>query len=117
MAEDFDDDGDLPDLGPCCMCDGRYRVRTIITLNRRCEVPGHGWGCIVCRLPADGACAVLCDDCYDVYQRTPEALTVACRGYPAENGRCGIADLDPEPFEHDESKHRNEALLIGEGDV
>jgi hypothetical protein len=74
--------GDLPDLGPCCMC-GAPRPYAIVMLKRRAAVRGHGWGCVVCGLPADGAVAVLCDPCFERYHRDPAALTLACAGYPS----------------------------------
>jgi hypothetical protein len=69
-------------------------------LDKRCVVSGHGWGCLVCGLPADGASYVLCDDCHD-HQRAPR---FACRGYPGEDGRIAIQMLTTS-FKHDMSKH------------
>jgi hypothetical protein len=60
--------GDMPDLGPCCMC-GIPEPQAIVMLSRRAAVPGHGWGCVVCGLPPDGAVAVLCDPCFEQYHR------------------------------------------------
>jgi hypothetical protein len=93
------------DLGPCCMCETSQGVTNIIMLDRRCAVPGHGWGCVVCHLPNDGAVAVLCDDCHELYRRRPEYLLDACRGHPATEGRIAIEDLPPGPFAHDLTKH------------
>lgn len=97
------DDDDLPDLGPCCMCEGLAGVSNIILLERRGVVAGHGWGCIECGLPMDGASAVLCDPCFDRYLADESVLTIACRGYPATDGRVAIAVLPP--FNHDAAKH------------
>ena len=96
----LDTDSDHPNLGPCCMCEGLEGVKNIITLSRRSAVPGHGWGCLVCDLPSDGAYAVLCDDCTSRWQEEPERLKTACRGYPSE-GRIAIKDLPEGHFDHD----------------
>ena len=108
---------DLPALGPCCMCDGTEKVTTIIMLERRCMVSGHGWGCAVCGLPLDGASAVLCDDCFVTYRSEPELLTTACRGYPATEGRIAIAELPPGTFDHDPVKHAIDDLGQAAADV
>lgn len=99
--------GDGPELGPCCICQGPGS-RTIILLARRGAVPGHGWGCVVCGLPADGAVAVLCDWCVPKYERDAALLTHACRGHPASDGRIPIAELPAGEFKHDRTKHSPE---------
>ena len=91
-------------LGPCCICGGPD-AEAIVMLDRRCIVPGHGWGCVVCGLPNDGASSVLCDGCREDFKRDPTLLKIACRGYPATEGRIAIADLPPHPFDHDTAKH------------
>jgi hypothetical protein len=108
--EDYgvDEPSDTPNLGPCCMCEATTGVRNLIMLDRRCVIAGHGWGCLVCGLPSDGASAVLCDDCLTLYRADNAWLTIACRGYPGEDGRVAIAELPPEPFEHDMAKHAGE---------
>lgn len=102
---DDEPDGDCPDLGVCCLCEAR-QASTLIMLERRCAVPGHGWACFACGLPPDGASAVLCRVCTEIYETDPERLQLACRGYPASDGRIPIAELPPERFDHDEAKHR-----------
>lgn len=94
------DDRDDPDLGSCCICGGADRVHAIVTLELKNQVPGHGWGCFVCRLPMDGASAVLCDDCCTGWQNGQVELQWACRGYPATDGRVPIGELT-EPHTHD----------------
>jgi hypothetical protein len=74
-------------------------------LSRRCLVPGHGWGCAICNLPADGAVAVLCIECEPIYHADASALRFACRGYPASEGRVPINELPTEHFDHDLNKH------------
>jgi len=103
LVDALDEASDTPSLGPCCMCETLAGVRNIIMLDRRCVVAGHGWGCVVCGLPSDGACAVLCDACALLYLAGETPLTIACRGYPATDGRVAIAVLPP--FEHDITKH------------
>lgn len=98
-------ENDAPDLGPCCRCETRAGVRNIVMLDRRCAVPGHGWGCVVCGLPPDGASAVLCDDCLAKWQDDESRLTIACRGYPGEDGRIAIAELPAGRFAHDMARH------------
>jgi hypothetical protein len=85
-------------------------VRNIMMLDVRCLVPGHGWGCVVCNLPPDGASAVLCDPCLRKY-RNGSTLRFACRGWPADDGRAPLARFS-QRFEHDERLHaENERSL------
>ena len=97
----------MPDLGPCCICGGG-NATSIIMLDFRCAVPGHGWGCVICDLPPDGASAVLCEPCTATWQADPSKLTVACRGWPAIDGRIPIDELSNEWFGHDATKHGEE---------
>jgi hypothetical protein len=99
---------DEPKLGPCCICETTEGVHAIIMLNQRAPVPGHGWGCVQCDLPWDGAVAVLCDPCCEGYQAGTTALRFACRGYPATDGRIPIDKLPPPDFDHDHAKHQGE---------
>jgi hypothetical protein len=92
---------DKVDLGPCCACEGIRDVRNVVMLDKKAPLPGRGWGCVVCGLPLDGAVAVLCDDCLE-NGREPQ---MACRGYPAEDGRVPIGELTGS-HEHDEALHR-----------
>jgi len=71
-------------------------------LHVKNQVPGHGWGCLECHLPMDGASAVLCDDCCNGWQSGEVELQWACRGYPAIDGRVPIGELT-EPHRHDET--------------
>ena len=87
------------------MCDTRQGVHNLIMLDRRCEIPGHGWGCVVCGLPADGAYAVLCDPCREIWQADHSQMLFACRGYPASEGRIAIAELPPGEFKHRDIDH------------
>lgn len=105
-----DHDDTMPDFGPCCICEGDDRVETIIMLTKRAPVPGHGWGCVLCRLSSDGAYAIICAACFPAFwQKSRSGLTngaaglrFACHGYLASHGRIPIAELT-EPFDHDPS--------------
>lgn len=94
-------------LGTCCACEGTAFVRNIVMLPWRSPTPGHGWACLVCGLPNDGAVAVVCDTCMDRNTRFP----VACRGYPASEGRIPMSELT-EKFEHDKDQHAHESQMI-----
>jgi hypothetical protein len=105
----IDDDDDFlaepaPDIGPCCCCGGTENVRNIVLLSRRCSVPGTGWFCVVCGLPADGASYVACDRCLEADAPPREVIL----GYPNDRRREPIENLSPEPFEHDMTKHEPE---------
>lgn len=104
-----DDEDDEVKLGACCICETTDGVVNILMLHHRGLVPDHGWGCVQCNLPCDGAVAVLCDACLERTQESASlALRFFCRGYPATDGRAPIAELPPEPFDHDASKHLDE---------
>lgn len=92
-------------LGACCICETTEGVTAILMLDRFAPVPGHGWGCAVCGLPAEGAVAVLCDKCADSRLNGGVELRFVCRGYPAIDGRIPYGELSPEVFEHDRAKH------------
>lgn len=81
---------DAPYLGPCCVCETEAGVHNIIMLDRQAVMSGHGWGCLVCGLASDGAMAVLCDPCLKAWQADNSILKIACRGYPAKDGRVAI---------------------------
>lgn len=104
MSDDLEWDSEPPDdppsLGPCCICETETGARMIVMLPFKGLVPGHGWGCVVCNLPMDGASAVLCDGCLEDYAADRKTLRFACRGYPATEGRVPIEALT-EPHAHD----------------
>lgn len=89
------------DLGPCCICETTIGVRNILMLRHKAPIAGHGWGCVVCNLPHDGAVAVVCDACVG------QPLKFACRGYPSADGRIPIAELTG-THEHDTARHRDD---------
>jgi hypothetical protein len=97
---------DVPSLGPCCICerDTAGSVHNVIMLPFRNQVPGHGWGCVVCDMPADGATAVVCDECIELWRSGERDLAFACRGWPGTDGRMPIGELS-EVFEHNRARH------------
>ena len=86
-------DADL-DLGPCCACSREgSEVRTLLMLDRKAHIPGTGWGNAAAGLPADGAIAVLCDNCLE----TGSELTQVVYGFVASKERRPLEELT-EPF-------------------
>ena len=100
---------DTLDMGPCCVCETTGpSVRNILMLPKKGHVPGHGWGCVVCHLPPDGATAVVCDACF----AAKATLRFVCRGWPAVDGRVPIDELLlQENHQHDPEAHRLHDLL------
>jgi len=98
--EDEELHDDPPTLGPCCICEAETGARTIVMLPVKGVIPGHGWGCVLCKLPMDGASAVVCDECAGDLESGTKQLRFACRGYPATDGRVPIETLTV-PHEHD----------------
>jgi hypothetical protein len=82
-----------PSFGPCCICGGDFKVRNVLMLHRKSPIPGRGWGCVVCKLPNDGAVAVLCDPCFKQLKAKKAKLRFACKGYPSKDGRVSIDEL------------------------
>lgn len=90
-------------LGPCCSCgrdDPKHPARNVLMLQQKSPIPGRGWGCVQCGLPADGAVAVVCDECLQANR--PRQF--ACRGWPGVDGRVAIGELVGS-HQHDLSKH------------
>jgi hypothetical protein len=88
------------DFGPCCACGGRESVRNLICLDKKGPMPGRGWSCLVCGLPADGAVAVICDRCV----QSAAEIREVCAGFPTDGGRVPIEALLGE-HRHDLAKH------------
>jgi len=89
--------------GPCCACEQEDgRVRNVLFLPKKGLVPGSGWGCLTCRLPTDGALAVLCDAC--LAQKKPIRFAVSSRA--DKKGRVPIEELQGE--------YKHNLLLHGE---
>lgn len=87
-------------LGSCCICLGERNVSTILLLPVKNIVRGHGWGCVTCKLAADGATAVLCSDCFSDYGAGRARLRLACSGWAGTEGRVPFESLT-EPHAHD----------------
>jgi hypothetical protein len=116
--DDPDEDDSLASqpFGACCLCQrSGPTVRNFVTLPERAPVPGTGWGCVECGLPADGAMAIVCDPCADRLQEelNSDSIREVIYGLPARGGRCPRA-ADPEAFVHDRSRH---VELQGGGDA
>lgn len=92
------------DLGTCCACGGTEGVRHILMLRQKSPIPGRGWGCFCCDLPADGGVAVVCDACCGDGGGVLGKLRWACAGYPREDGRVPYSELTG-THEHDMSRH------------
>jgi hypothetical protein len=103
------------DLGLCCQCNERPATG-LTFMNRRCVIPGHGWGCVVCALPHDGAVIVFCDACGEAYEMTGAAPPLVCKGYPAADGRAPLDELPAGEFKHDEKKHAEQHRRDHAGD-
>lgn len=103
---DSDTDAEWEDYGPCCICELiTPSVNNFICLDRRAPIPGTGWGCLVCDLPADGALAVVCDDCLKLFSNQEVQLKNIVWGYPAEKQRMPYTNLSPKNFKHDPAFH------------
>lgn len=94
-------------LGTCCLCETDRNVRNILALPKKSPTPGTGWGCAVCDLPADGAMAVVCDDCLKLIEGGARPK-FACRGTAGVDGRVRIEELTGE-HAHDQEKHHEDA--------
>jgi hypothetical protein len=94
----------MPSLGSCCICETFEGVMVILLINRRAPVPGHGWGCAICGLPSDGACAVFCEPCYEFIEAGASPI-FACRGWPGSDGRIKFTELSDEHFDHIGAAH------------
>lgn len=84
----------------CCACGGACAPCYITLLTLRGPTPGRGWGCVVCKLPPDGAYAVTCGAC--IAAKRP--LTHACAGYADDPARVPIDTLNVR-FDHDLARH------------
>jgi hypothetical protein len=92
------------DLGPCCACDTTdpaAGIYNIMLLDRLCPMPGRGWGCVQCGLPANYASAVLCNACLEAKAE----IRFVCTGYPAKDGRTPIEDAPQAQVKHNPLYH------------
>lgn len=91
-------------LRPCCSCGKDVPCPNLVNMDRKAPVPGTGWGCLQCGLPADGAMAVVCERCF-LRHKKPIAVVF---GYITSRERRAIEELEPGVFEHDLTKHPEE---------
>lgn len=84
----------IDSLGPCCHCAKRPAV-TLVMLAKKAPIAGRGWGnpTCPCRLPPDGALAVLCELCHAKFEKSEFKPRYACRGFPATDGRIPYGQL------------------------
>jgi len=64
-------------------------------LPYRAPVRGTGWGCLVCKIPNDGAIAVVCETCGD----GEKPILDVVNGYIGKQQRCLAIDYRT-PFQH-----------------
>lgn len=95
---------DRPNLGSCCEC-GNNPASVMLMLHRHAPIAGTGWGCVQCGLPHNGAIAVLCNDCLSAVKEAGRDPHLVCVGFASANERTLFANLSPNVFDHNESKH------------
>jgi hypothetical protein len=111
----------VDDFGACCCCGLTRReganVRNVTQLHLKAPIAGTGWGCVVCKLPPDGAIAVFCDTCIKGfgYQGTSQVvqpehhgvcrIRMVCFGYVTERTRMPISKLAVVSFDHSPECH------------
>lgn len=93
------DDDMISALGPCCICRLSANVGNLMLLDFRAPVPGTGWGCVACDMPSDGAAAVLCDLCFDRYNKG-EPLRDVVSGYAGDGVRVEFTTFPKVAFGH-----------------
>lgn len=81
-----------PGFGPCRTCQ-KTPATMLLLLAKEAPIPGTGWGCLDCDLPANGALAAVCDDCIN------QPIRWACLGSPNAGNRIAVAELKM-PFGH-----------------
>lgn len=87
--------------GRCCACgDEKKGMRNLVYLPVLAMVHGRGWGCALCRLPWNGAIAVVRDGCFT----GGRAVRWACAGWLADPARVPVSELMGEHI-HDITKH------------
>ena len=87
----------------CCSCaELKKTVRNFLCVPALGPSPGKGWGCVVCDIPANGAVAILCDDC--IAQGDPP-IQFIIEGSAFEGKLIPWLPDQAIPFDHDLSKH------------
>jgi hypothetical protein len=91
----------IRDFGTCCACEKTGPdVRNFIDINKLAPIAGSGWGCFRCGLNADGAVAVLCDECFK--NNVPPKFV--CYDSPVTKQRMRVTLLHG-VFRHDPTYH------------
>ena len=75
--------------GQCCCC-GAEPATIIYLLDGEAPERGKGWGCRLCKLPFDGAYAVVCDKCDAAVTMGYDALRFVVHGPLKDGGRAPI---------------------------
>lgn len=88
----------------CCICQKHTKDKNILMVKKKAPIPGTGWGCIICNLPADGAIATLCNECLAEVMAKKAELKYVCEGYAPYGNLVDIKTLS-ENFDHDEIRH------------
>jgi hypothetical protein len=105
-------------LGSCCVCGKEdATVRNLVLLPWKGGHPGHGWGCLVCGLPGNGATAVICDGCAKAHENEVGGgswLKWICSGYPKDD-RIPFSTLDTSNANahmHDLEAHKRDEATV-----
>jgi hypothetical protein len=96
------------DFGSCCSCGSTSHAANFLLLEHEAPVPGSGWGCAICKLPANGAIAVLCDTCL---KQVNPVLTHVIFGYPADKKRVSYDSVSNTCFKHTMELHEPDEFL------
>ena len=99
------------DFGSCCVCEKHDpTVRNIVCVPWKLPVwlcgKSAGWGCVVCDLPADGATAIICDQCEAKHQGEEGWDWIRFVIGPRRDQRMPINMINQaDKHEHDVAKH------------
>lgn len=101
------------DLGTCCACGreptGENPVRTIVVLDYKMPQGfGSGWGCFQCGLAAEGASAMICDDCAALIASDKAEVRWIATGVTNKRGRLAVDAFPHLPHVHDMTRHPEE---------
>lgn len=92
------------EYGSCCICESTRNVNNLIQLDYKVE-SASGWGCVQCGLKMEGAIAIVCDTCIELYGKQSDFKD---KIKFLMNGIKRIPVLPVEkrvPHEHDLSRH------------
>lgn len=87
----------------CCICLKKTTDKNLVLVSRKAPIPGTGWGCHTCGLPADGAVSILCDECFSKFANKKVPVKYVYRGFLDAGELVELKTLDN--FNHDEIKH------------